>query len=233
VQALRASEAALVHDLRNPLAAVYAVATLAGQRLQAEAPGELRDKLLQHVGVIADSTRRMEAIIQGVLELSRAGELLPFVEPIDLAQLLGEVAANEPAVDLVRFDVPEQVVAHPPSLERIFQNLFHNAGRYGSHGGPAGHYALVTVYGAETASGWRFTVQDDGPGVDEADIARLFQPWQRGAAARETGTGLGLSIVAAIVEQHGGTISVENAPEGGAVFTFTISRNPRVAPTEE
>jgi signal transduction histidine kinase len=125
-------------------------------------------------------------------------------------------------------DVPETIVGHEPSVRRLFANLLENAAIHGV-GPPPGDIAHVRVDGSDQVGGWRFTVRDQGPGIrsDEADV--VFQPWRRGVDARDGGHGLGLAIVAAIVEQHGGTITVDDAHDAGAAFTFTLSRMPRLA----
>jgi signal transduction histidine kinase len=69
----------------------------------------------------------------------------------------------------------------------------------------------------------RVSVRDEGPGIEETDAARLFEPFYHSPGkAGDHGTGLGLAIVKQLVELHGGTVSLRNAPSGGAIFTFTL-----------
>ena len=223
---LRASQAALAHDLRTPLTSMCALAELADQRLGED---ELDvDIVREYVRRISDLGWRSEGIIRGVLDLSRAAELLPAVEPIDMRRLVEEVARTIDGVTVEVVSVPTLVIGHEPSVRRLFANLFENAAVHGIGPAPS-DVARVEVDGSDQVGGWRFTVRDHGPGIAPEETDAVFQPWRRGAGARDGGHGLGLAIVAAIVEQHGGTIAVDDAPPSGAAFTFSLSRAPRIA----
>jgi two-component system sensor histidine kinase MprB len=101
----------------------------------------------------------------------------------------------------------------PERLERAVNNLLDNAAR---HSPPAG---VVEV----SAGPDGVTVRDHGTGVDEEDLPYLFDRFFRGTNSRGSqGSGLGLAIVRQVTEQHGGTASVANAPDGGAVFTLAL-----------
>jgi signal transduction histidine kinase len=230
--ALHASQATLVHDLRNPLSAVRSLAMLTQQRVEfgnADDPA-FRTKIAEYAGVIVSSTDRAEQIIQGVLEISRAGEQLPWIDTINLPRLIDEVAAGVPGVRIDTSRTPRQVVGHEPSIARLFANLLDNAARHAhdQDGGEAGR-VLVTVTGREEPAGWELTVADDGRGIDPDEVDTLFEPWRRGSEVEASGSGLGLAIAEGIVAQHGGTISAANAEPTGASFTFTLARRPSVA----
>jgi signal transduction histidine kinase len=221
---LRASQAALAHDLRTPLTAVCGLSSLLEQRLEDPDDDDL-DRAREYARRIGELSWHAEDTIRGVLDLSRAGELLPSVDDIDVRDLLHEVARTNDRVALVVGDVPQRVVAHGSSLRRVFANLFDNAAR---HGSDATGVARVTVTGASIASGWAFEFSDDGPGIPEHERAALFDPWQRGTAALDGGYGLGLAIVSAVIAQHGGEITIDDSPSGGACFRFTLDRSPAV-----
>ncbi|MCW2921891.1 MAG: sensor signal transduction histidine kinase [Thermoleophilia bacterium] len=223
---LRASQAALAHDLRTPLTSMCALAELADQRLDDEYVDV--EVVREYVRRISGLGWRAEGIIRGVLDLSRAAELLPTVESIDVRRLLEELAGTVDGVQVEIGDVPASVVGHEPSIRRLFANLFENAAVHGVGPEPS-DVAHVEVDGSDQVGGWRFTVRDHGPGIASEESDAVFQPWRRGASARDGGHGLGLAIVAAIVEQHGGTIVVGDADPCGAAFTFTLSRSPRIA----
>jgi signal transduction histidine kinase len=163
-----------------------------------------------------------------VLDLSRAAELLPSVEPIDVRQFIAEVAQTVDGVTVEVGSVPATVMGHESSVRRLFANLLENAALHGVGPAPS-TIARVEVHGSVQVGGWRFVVRDHGPGIAADETDAVFQPWRRGAGARDGGHGLGLAIVAAIVEQHGGMIAVGDAPGSGAAFTFTMSRTPRIA----
>ncbi len=98
-------------------------------------------------------------------------------------------------------------------LERAVNNLLDNAARHSPPGG--------TIEVEVGHAGVR--VRDHGPGIDAEDLPHVFDRFYRGANVRgQQGSGLGLSIVRQVAEQHGGSVSAENAPDGGAVFTIQL-----------
>lgn len=235
VDALHASQATLAHDLRNPLTTIRSLAILAQQQLDRDAHGDDRDvdatreKLGEYARVIVTSSERAERTIDGVLELSRAGDQLPWVDEVDLHALLRDLAISMTGLELRLDEAPRKLVGHPPSIARLFANLLENATVH-AHAATSDEQAVtVTVRGRELATGWMLEVVDDGRGFDPGEVETLFEPWRRGASSGSSVGGLGLAIVAAIVEQHGGTISAANAEPHGAEFTFTLSRRPIVA----
>jgi signal transduction histidine kinase len=230
VDALHASQATLVHDLRNPLSAVRSLATLTQQRVEfgGDDPS-FKAKVAEYAGVIISSTDRAEQVIDGVLELARAGEQLPHVDTIDLPALIDDDASGMSRVRVQTAAAPRTIVGHPPSIARLFANLLENAAQHAREDAGEPGRVLVTVTGRELAAGWLLTVQDDGRGLEPGEVDLLFHPWRRGVEAG-AGSGLGLAIVEGIVAQHGGTISASNVEPSGAAFTFTLSRRPSVAP---
>lgn len=222
---LHTSHAALAHDLRTPLTAICGLATLTLQRLESDDDERALDALVEYAERIAELGWAAEGIIDGVLELSRSGQRLPSVEPIELEPLVEQVAASVPGIQLELGEMPEAIVGHRSSLERLFRNLLDNAARHAVRG-TEDPPATVAVTGTTSSAGWHITISDDGPGFDPLELSTLFEPWRRGDAASEVGRGLGLAIAAAIVEQHGGDISASTPHEGGARVTFTLSRTP-------
>ena len=110
------------------------------------------------------------------------------------------------------------VDVQPGWLERVIENLVANAAKYSGPGKPV----LVRI--AADPAGVRLEVHDEGPGIPEADLERVFEPFYRTAEARQraSGSGLGLAVCRRIVELMGGEIHAGPRPEGGAVFTFTL-----------
>jgi signal transduction histidine kinase len=102
-------------------------------------------------------------------------------------------------------------------LEVVFQNLIRNAIRYRSSRAPRIEIAHERLRGR-----WRFSVRDNGIGIEEVDRERVFEPFER-LDTKETGSGLGLAIVRSIVEAHGGEVTVDSEPGTGSVFRFTIA----------
>src|SRR5207253_3430521 len=116
----------------------------------------------------------------------------------------------------------ERVRADPTKLHDVLRNLVANAITY------APERTTIRVETALAASGAvTLSVSDEGPGIPEKDLARVFERFYRVDKSRARdpgGTGLGLAIVKHLVELHGGAVRVENRPEGGARFTITIAK---------
>jgi two-component system OmpR family sensor kinase len=119
------------------------------------------------------------------------------------------------------FEIVEPVLVRgePAMLKVVIRNLIDNAVRHIPKGGRID----IGVYREGTRA--IFQVEDDGPGLSEADLARIFEPFVRGRAAVEEGSGLGLSIVKRIVERLNGSVSLENiagAPASGLRVTVSL-----------
>jgi len=102
-------------------------------------------------------------------------------------------------------------------IEQVLVNLLDNALKYTHDGTP------IDISAGTKDNRLVVEVADRGPGIPEADLPRLFEKFYRGPQKEtKSGAGLGLSICKGIIEIHGGTISAENGPEGGALFRFTL-----------
>ena len=112
-------------------------------------------------------------------------------------------------------------------LTQLFQNLIGNAIKFHGEAAPR-----VDVSVEPDGSSWRFSVRDNGIGVDAQYAERIFVIFQRLHGRDDyPGTGIGLAICKRIVERHGGRIWVEPAPEGGSIFYFTLPQAPATAVT--
>jgi signal transduction histidine kinase len=201
------------HELRTPLTSVQA--TLSALRRHPELEAERRDVLLDDA--LAEQ-RRLVDLLDGLQALAR-GDAGVAHAPVDLTELVDEVvtaaATRAPGVALTAAlpDAPVVVDGWEPGLRIVVENLVTNAVR---HGARTVHVAL-TAQPAAT-----LTVDDDGPGVPDADRERIFTPFARlDATAGTPGSGLGLALVAQQAGHHGATVEVTRAPDplGGARFT--------------
>jgi two-component system sensor histidine kinase HydH len=208
--------AGVAHELRNPLTSVK---MLVQTGLEGPRPAGLP---LEDLSVIEHEIRRMEACIQTFLDFARppSSERRPtdLTAVVRRALALVEARARKQHV-AIKAELPRDPLDLPIDGEQIHQvvlNLLLNALDALPHGGTV----RVTVRGPTPESNAaEVRVADTGPGIAPKIMERLFQPF---VSSKETGMGLGLSISQRLVEAHGGTISGENAPEGGAVFTFTL-----------
>ena len=199
--------AAVSHDLRTPI-----------QRLRLRA-GFLDDAEAQR-SIDADLDE-MEAMVEATLAFLRGDADGEEPRPTDLAAILRTLCddAADRGAD-VAFTGPDHVSLRlrPVAAKRAFANLIDNALKYGGA-------ARVTLRDAPAAA--VVSVEDDGPGIPEAAMAAVFEPFQRLEESRNRGTGgsgLGLTIARRAVEGHGGTIALANRPGGGLLVTVRLPR---------
>ena len=178
--------------------------------------------------------RRMQGLLEGLLAYSTLdnGELR--VARVDARLLMEDVIANLRIViadrnATVTFDSLPTVRGDPAQLASVLQNLVSNAIKFVATEAPRVHVSAQREQDA-----WRFTVTDNGVGVDPAQSERIFQMFRRLHRQEEyAGSGIGLALCKRIVERHGGRIWVEAAPEGGSRFCFTIADAPQPAAQRE
>ncbi|MBB2202164.1 ATP-binding protein [Gluconacetobacter tumulisoli] len=201
--------AAVSHDLRTPLARL---------RLRA---GFLEDSELQ--SAIEGDVAEMEAMVGGVLAYLSGENDPEQPRPVDVASILATLAddAADQGRD-VRYDGPDHasVRVRPLAMKRVFGNLIDNAVNYGG----AARIGL-----AMDADWLRVRVEDDGPGLPEAELSRVTTPFYRveGSRSRTTGgLGLGLAIVSREVAREGGQFVLQNRPEGGLRAEIALPRTP-------
>jgi len=213
---------AVSHDLRSPLASIIAGAQSL-QRTDLPWPKEAREEF---VATILSEGQRLNRIVLNLLDLSRiqAGSLHPQKSWYDLRSLVDDVLGRlRPmlAGHLVTIDIADDL---PPveldyvQIDEVLSNLVENAARYT----PAG--TRIEISARQSGSDVLVEVADNGPGVPEAALPRIFDAFYRAETptARPKGTGLGLAVARGLVEAHGGRIWVENRPGGGARFAFTL-----------
>ncbi|MDP8921279.1 MAG: ATP-binding protein [Chloroflexota bacterium] len=210
------------HELRTPLALILGPVA----RLQAD--GGIADEQRRELEVVNRNARALLKHVNDLLDLSKLefdGMGLTYAR-VDLAQLARLVAAYFESLARDRHmtltvDAPAPVLADadPEKIERVLLNLLSNAFRFTPDGG------RVTCSVRTAGAGVAIAVRDTGPGVKpelRAAVFERFRQGEDGATRRFGGTGLGLSIAKELVELHGGTITVDDAPGGGALFTVEL-----------
>jgi two-component system sensor histidine kinase PrrB len=216
------------HELRTPLTSVQA--TLSTLERHLDLPADRRAEML---GDALAEQRRLVELLDGLQALARgdAGPL-EFTE-VDLADVVDAaataVADRHPGLRLSAElpDTPVAIEGWEPGLRLLADNLVENAAR---HGRPDGQ-VRVTLDAARPGEdgGALLTVDDDGPGIPEADRGRIFAPFARLDATNGEGSGLGLALVEQQVRHHGARIDVGDSPLGGARFSVRFAA--RAAPT--
>lgn len=216
-QARFTSDAA--HELRTPLSVVISQAQMAlrGDRNSAEYR-EMFEASLR-------GAKRMQSLTQALLELARLdnGSAAAIRIPCDLAELTAEaislvsVAADEREATIIRDLKPTPCVIDPESILRVIVNLLNNAIEHG--------IAPITIATSTAGGNVILTVTDRGPGIEEKHLPHLFDRFYRADESRNRktgGTGLGLAICKAIIDAHGGSLTVSSSPGKGSAFTVTL-----------
>jgi two-component system phosphate regulon sensor histidine kinase PhoR len=210
------------HELRTPLTAIrgYVDALLEGDTSPEETKHFL-DIILRHA-------LRMERLVKDLLRLARldAGQEVLETAACDLAALVQAVAGDlQPQLvarqQTVATDITDAVPlrADPAKLHDVLRNLLANASTYSPEG------STVRVRAVRAGGQVVIDVMDEGPGIPDEDLGRVFERFYRVDKSRARdpgGTGLGLSIVKHLVELHGGKVAAANRPDGGAQFTVTL-----------
>jgi signal transduction histidine kinase len=203
------------HDLKAPLRGVTTIVKWIEDELSAELSPQLRTYLDQMKGRLS----RLEDLINGLLAYARVGRTAQPPAPVDVAQLLDEVAELVVPPDFTLRVGPGMptLVTDRLGLQQVFTNLLSNAVKYHHRG--AGHLEATC---RDIGRCYEFRVQDDGPGIAPEYHQKIFLLFQtlRDRHTAES-TGIGLSIVQKIIDEHKGSIRVESAPGQGAGFIFT------------
>jgi two-component system CheB/CheR fusion protein len=212
------------HELRTPLTAMALYAGLLAQLGESRAPDDRYRALLAS---LTAEMRRANLLVGDLMDASRlqSGRLSVRREPVELGALLrrvtdlaGQMGAG-PAIRLQLPQEPVQVSADPDRIEQVLLNLLDNARRYAA----ASDAVDVRL---RAADGWaEVDVEDRGPGIPPAELARLFtrfyqRPGPQGPA--QSGLGLGLYIARQIARAHGGDIEVRSAEGRGSTFTVRL-----------
>jgi PAS domain S-box-containing protein len=221
------------HDLQEPLRMVASYTQLLSRRYK----GKLDSDADEFISFAVDGASRMERLIKDLLAYSRVG-----TETKDLLDTSSEEALQQALINLrgaveesgaqVTHDPLPIVVADEMQLIQLFQNLVGNAIKYQNPGIPRVHISAAR----DSEKRWKFSVQDNGLGIDSQYFEKIFGMFQRLHKREEfEGTGVGLAICKKIVERHGGSISVESQLGHGSTFCFALGESEKSPskPSEE
>lgn len=209
------------HDIRGPLATTGLLASLLAKRLL----GKMDRECTEWLSLIQSEVQQMNSVVESLLEYSRfSTDRLGVVEcecEAILANVLDGLKADLSANGAeVTHDPLPTVTGDPVQLAVLFQNLIANAIKYRSEVQPK-----IRLSVASEQDGWKFSVRDNGVGIDPADSDRIFNLFQRGQGSHTAkGSEIGLATCKKIAELHGGRIWVESAPGSGSTFYFTITK---------
>ena len=214
-QELDAFAYAASHDLRAPL---RGIANLA-QWIEEDLSDQLHDETREMLALMRSRMHRMEGLIQGLLEYSRAGRVHHDVESVDTARVVHDAVdlLSPPAAASVTLapDLPTVICERLP-LQQVFLNLIGNALKHANRIDPN-----IAITARDAGEFYEFAVADNGPGIAPQFQERIWGIFQT-LEARDTteGTGIGLALVRKLVESQGGRVWVESTPGAGATFRF-------------
>ena len=208
------------HDLQEPIRKLISFGTL----LRADLGTDLPENARRDLDFITDAARRMQALVQDLLKLSRAGRAAMKHEPIPLAICAGQAMdalatrIEETHAEIQQDALPE-VVGDATLLTQLYQNLISNALKFVKPGGQP----VIHLTAEHTGRQWVLGVRDNGIGIRSEHAEQVFAPFKRLHGHSEyEGTGIGLAICRKTVERHGGRIWIESEPGQGSHFRFTL-----------
>ncbi len=207
------------HDLQEPLRTVISFVEMLSERLD----GNLDDKAATYLSIINQSSQRMKELIEGLLEFSRIGKGKA-LESIDCREMIMEILQDMDTlikesgatVELGKMPV---IVAYKQEMRQLFQNLVSNAIKFRK----PGVKPKIQIKARKLSDKWKFSINDNGIGIEAAYKDRIFVIFQRLHTRTEyKGTGIGLAHCKKIVELHNGEIWFNSQLGKGTTFYFTI-----------
>jgi signal transduction histidine kinase len=204
------------HDLKAPLRAIRNLADWLKEDLQEK----LDDQAREHFDLLGDRVNRMQALIEGLLEYCRVGREKGETELVDSRMLVTELIDSlSPPPEFV-IDVASNMPTmrtYRVELGQVFANLISNAIKH--YGSNKGH---IWIRARDTGRFFEFTVADDGPGIAAQYHEKIFLMFQA-LSVKDSGrdTGIGLALVKKIVQERGGSITLDSQEGEGARFRFT------------
>jgi signal transduction histidine kinase len=210
--------ASLAHEIRNPLASIDGAANLI------ESPQTSDEMRKGSLAIIHKEIQRLNRLLTNLLDFARPRK--PEFQPVDPSRLIDAIvslaghSAEQKGITL-RKEVPASVPAFecdPEQMKQVILNLAINAIQAMTAPGE------VLLSARPSNLSVMISVRDQGPGVAEENLDRIFNPF---FTTKEAGTGLGLSVVHQIITQHGGVVNAERNPDGGMTFSLEIPQQQR------
>ena len=212
------------HNLKSPIVSILGFTKLISENLTELGQGELRSFLER----IERNATRLEKMVRDIIGFSRLADRSRACQEVSLREVV-ENALLEFNYQIKALQMAVQVADNLPivmgereNLGAVFSNLIDNAIKYRG----AARQPLIEIGWEEKPAYHVFWVKDNGMGVPQTFLEKVFLPFERGAAPNEIeGTGLGLAIVKRIVEQHGGVVRMRSQPGAGTTISFTLPRS--------
>ncbi|MGI0492391.1 PAS domain-containing protein [Alkalinema pantanalense CENA528] len=225
------------HDLQEPLRAIIGYTQLLEEAYTRPPTPDLDPRTQEYMTFIIQGAKRMRSLIQDLLTYSRVGSRPLTPVPTDCNEILVEVcnslqvAISEHKASIICDPLPTLWIDRTQVMQ-LFQNLIGNAIKFNQANNPQVHIRVSEFPADPTRCDprsppehhWRFSVQDNGIGIQPKYLDRIFEIFRRLHSQQKfPGTGIGLAICRKIIERHGGEIWVESEPGNGTTFYFTLS----------
>lgn len=207
------------HDLKAPLRAISQLTYW----ISSDYSDVIDDDGKMQMDLILQRVKRMDGLIDGILRYSRVGRIREKEEPIDLNVLVNEVIDSIVLPGNTQIVIEEKlpiIFRDSTRIEQVFQNLIGNAIKFMDKDD-----GLIKIGCVDEGTFWKFSVSDNGPGIDKKYYERIFQIFQTLMPRDEhENTGIGLALVKKIIGLYGGSIWVESEVDRGATFSFTLPK---------
>ena len=210
------------HDLKEPLRMIKSFMQL----LKKNYAEKLDEKANKYIDFAVDGAERMNSFIRDLLAYSNTGSEEVPKEKVNTQLLVDEIVGLQKAVlqeknaKIVYEQLPT-IVAHKTPLALVIQNLINNAVKYQ----PANSKPIITITAEDKKDYWQFAVEDNGIGIEEQYLIKIFDLFKRLHVNGEySGTGMGLATCKKIVQQHGGSIWATSKVGEGSTFYFTFTK---------
>jgi PAS domain S-box-containing protein len=219
------------HDLQEPLRMITGFLA----QLERKYEDVLDEKGRKYIHFATDGAKRMRQIILDLLEYSRVGRVDTEKTSVDTSEILDDVMIlnrkliADKKASVTWGEMPEIYAARAP-IQQLFQNLVNNALTYQR----PGKKPVVKISAEDQGSHWKFSVQDNGIGINPEYTDKIFNIFQRLHGKEEySGTGVGLAICKKIVGDHGGEIGVDSSEGEGSTFYFSLAKKQSELKNEE
>ena len=214
------------HDLQEPLRMVSSFLT----QLEKKYTHQLDEKGKQYINFAVDGAKRMRNIITDILEYSKISQLEETYESVNINELINEICKinNDRIVEtdarIIYSNLPTIITSRFP-LSQIFQNLIGNALKYQKQN----NQPKINITAVENEKNWIFKISDNGIGIENEYLDKIFIIFQRLHNKKEYGgNGMGLAIVKKLVENLNGKIEVESEIDKGTTFYLTLPKNENI-----
>lgn len=208
------------HDLKAPLRGIKTLADW----ISSDYADKLDETGKDQIGLLVARVDRMHNLIEGVLQYSRVGRVREKMVHVNLNELIPEIIDMVAPPENIKITVEDELPAlecERTSIIQVFENLLSNAVKYMDK--PKG---LISICCSDEGDFWKFSVCDNGPGIEDKHFERIFRIFQTLVPRDEfESTGVGLTVVKKMIELYGGKIWVESKVGQGSAFFFTYPKS--------